>query len=306
MGRPACDYQGMASTLTAGEVARYSRHLILPEIGIAGQERLKAARVLCIGAGGLGSPAALYLAAAGVGTLTLVDFDHVELTNLQRQILHGTADVGRSKLESARDRLASLNPEVQVDRHPSPFAAANAPALVSSHDVVIDGSDNFPTRYLVNDACVLAGTAECLRQHRPVRGSGIGLRGARRPLLPVPASGAPAPRSGPELRGRGGARRSAGRHRDHPGDGGDQADPPGGQAPDRPVPGVRRPQDAISRAEAEKGPGLPCLRDASDHPPGARVPRTAARPGPTRPIQPSGTRLPCPSWRCGWQRGLRP
>jgi molybdopterin/thiamine biosynthesis adenylyltransferase/rhodanese-related sulfurtransferase len=147
----------MSAELTREEVLRYSRHITLPEVGAEGQQRLKAARVLCIGAGGLGSPASLYLAAAGVGTIGLVDFDAVDASNLQRQILHGTKDVGRSKLASARDRLNDINPNVRVEAHETSFSEANALDLVKAYDVVLDGTDNFPTRYLVNDACVMAG-----------------------------------------------------------------------------------------------------------------------------------------------------
>jgi len=143
--------------LSHDELIRYSRHLILPEIGLAGQERLKAARVLLVGAGGLGSPAALYLAAAGIGTIGLIDFDVVDPSNLQRQVVHGTASVGTSKLESARARLADLNPHVQVETIEARLTAANALEHLRGWDVVLDGSDNFPTRYLVNDACVLLG-----------------------------------------------------------------------------------------------------------------------------------------------------
>lgn len=142
---------------SAEEMQRYSRHLLMPEITQEGQRRLKAARVLCIGAGGLGSPATLYLAAAGVGTLGLVDFDRVDLSNLQRQILHGTADVGRPKLESARDRLMQVNPNVKIELHPKRFTSANALGIVRQYDAVVDGSDNFPTRYLSNDVCVWSG-----------------------------------------------------------------------------------------------------------------------------------------------------
>jgi len=142
--------------LTNKETARYSRHLIMPEVTPDGQRRLKAARVLCIGAGGLGSPTALYLAAAGVGTIGIVDLDDVDLSNLQRQILHGTKDIGRSKLESARDRLRDINPEIDIELHKCRFSSANASQLVSRYDVVVDGSDNFPTRYLSNDVCVFA------------------------------------------------------------------------------------------------------------------------------------------------------
>ena len=143
--------------LTRDEVLRYSRHLTLPEVGVEGQQRLKAARVLCIGAGGLGSPAAMYLAAAGVGTIGLVDEDTVDVSNLQRQIIHGTTDVGRSKLDSASDRLREINPYTRIEAHDVRFGEQNALDLVSAYDVVVDGTDNFPTRYLVNDACVLAG-----------------------------------------------------------------------------------------------------------------------------------------------------
>lgn len=146
-----------APPLSHDELIRYSRHLVLPAIGIAGQERLKAARVLIVGAGGLGSPAALYLAAAGVGTLGLVDWDVVDRSNLQRQILHGTEMVGRAKLDSARERLADLNPHVQLEMVSTRLTSANALEVLRAWDVVLDGSDNFPTRYLINDACVLLG-----------------------------------------------------------------------------------------------------------------------------------------------------
>lgn len=136
------------------EIARYSRHLIMPEVTLEGQKKLKAARVLCIGTGGLGSPIALYLAAAGVGTLGLIDFDVVDYSNLQRQILHGTKDVGRKKLNSARDRIKDVNPNVNVVLHDAMFRSDNAIEIVEGYDIVIDGTDNFPTRYLSNDVCV--------------------------------------------------------------------------------------------------------------------------------------------------------
>ena len=142
--------------MTNDERIRYSRHLIMPEVGAEGQRRLNEARVLCIGAGGLGSPIALYLAAGGVGTIGLVDFDAVDLSNLQRQILHGTKDVGRSKLESARDRLRDLNPKIEVELHETRFTSQNAVGLVEPYDIVVDGCDNFPTRYLSSDVCVWA------------------------------------------------------------------------------------------------------------------------------------------------------
>jgi len=147
----------IAPPLSHDEVKRYSRHLIMPEVGVEGQQRLKAARILCVGAGGLGSPAATYLAAAGVGTLGLVDFDVVDVSNLQRQILYGTPDVGRPKLEAAAERLTALNPEVRVVLHETRLTSANALQIFADYDVIVDGADNFPTRYLVNDACVLLG-----------------------------------------------------------------------------------------------------------------------------------------------------
>jgi len=143
--------------LSSEESLRYARHLILPQVGPEGQRRLKAARVLVVGAGGLGSPVAMYLAAAGVGTIGIVDFDTVDATNLQRQVIHGTADVGRPKLDSARDRIADINPHVRVEGHAVRITSQSAMEIVRAYDVVIDGTDNFPTRYLLNDACVLAG-----------------------------------------------------------------------------------------------------------------------------------------------------
>jgi len=151
------DVKPEAATLTNDEILRYSRHLIMPEVGMEGQQKLKAARVLCIGAGGLGSPLALYLAAAGVGTLGIVDFDVVDFTNLQRQIIHSTADVGRKKLDSAAEKLKAINPFVNVKKIETRLSSANALELFRDFDIIADGTDNFPTRYLVNDACVLTG-----------------------------------------------------------------------------------------------------------------------------------------------------
>src|SRR5271170_1715903 len=145
------------TTLSNDEILRYSRHLIMPEVGIEGQQKLKAAKVLCVGTGGLGSPLALYLAAAGVGTLGLVDFDTVDSSNLQRQIIHSTADVGRPKIDSAAEKLKALNPYLNVVKHQTMLTSANALEIIRDYDIVADGTDNFPTRYLVNDACVLTG-----------------------------------------------------------------------------------------------------------------------------------------------------
>jgi sulfur-carrier protein adenylyltransferase/sulfurtransferase len=143
--------------LTREELARYARHVVLPDVGVEGQQRLKAGRVLCIGAGGLGSPASIYLAAAGVGTIGVLDADTVDASNLQRQILHDTADVGQPKVASARDRLKAINPNVTVETHLVQLTAANALDILGRYDVILDCSDNFPTRYLVNDACVMLG-----------------------------------------------------------------------------------------------------------------------------------------------------
>src|SRR2546428_8966611 len=143
--------------LTTAELVRYDRHLLLPQVGVEGQRKLKAASVLLIGAGGLGSPAALYLAAAGVGRIGIVDFDVVDYSNLQRQVIHSTPDVGRSKRASAKDRLLALNPHITIDTYETALSSKNALDLFKPYDVILDGTDNFPTRYLVNDACVILG-----------------------------------------------------------------------------------------------------------------------------------------------------
>ena len=145
------------ATLNKDEILRYSRHLIMPEVGMEGQQKLKAARVLCIGTGGLGSPLALYLAAAGVGTLGLVDFDVVDFTNLQRQVIHFSSDVGRPKLESAKEKIAAINPYVNVKTFETKLTSENALQIFADFDIIVDGTDNFPTRFLVNDACVFTG-----------------------------------------------------------------------------------------------------------------------------------------------------
>ncbi|MFZ0633893.1 MAG: molybdopterin-synthase adenylyltransferase MoeB [Candidatus Acidiferrales bacterium] len=146
-----------ATTLSNDEILRYSRHLIMPEVGMDGQLKLKRARVLLVGTGGLGAPLGLYLAAAGVGRIGVVDFDKIDFTNLQRQIMFGTSDVGRPKIEAAAERLGNLNPEIQIDRYETQLTSANALEIFRDYDIIVDGTDNFPTRYLVNDACVLLG-----------------------------------------------------------------------------------------------------------------------------------------------------
>ena len=156
-GSTAVEEAAQTTELNRDEILRYSRHLIMPEVGMEGQKKLKAAKVLTIGAGGLGSPLSLYLAAAGVGRLGIVDFDVVDFTNLQRQIIHSTGNVGRPKLDSARERIAEINPFVQVDGYETALSSDNALDIIREYDIVVDGTDNFPTRYLVNDACVLLG-----------------------------------------------------------------------------------------------------------------------------------------------------
>src|SRR5438552_10892031 len=141
--------------LTNDEIRRYSRHLILPEVGLSGQKKIRASSVLCIGAGGLGSPIAMYLAAAGIGRLGILDFDKVDFSNLQRQIIHGTADVGRPKTESAKETIKGINPNCDVVIHETRISSDNALEIIAKYDIVVDGTDNFPTRYLTNDACVL-------------------------------------------------------------------------------------------------------------------------------------------------------
>src|SRR5215471_5427333 len=155
--RPGVRTERALPELTKDDYRRYSRHLILPEVGVEGQQKLKAAKVLCIGAGGLGSPVALYLAAAGVGTIGIVDFDVVDFSNLQRQILHSTNDIGKPKLQSAKEKLIAMNPHINVVTHDAALSSENALEIFQPYDIIVDGTDNFPTRYLVNDACVLLG-----------------------------------------------------------------------------------------------------------------------------------------------------
>ncbi|HGE6483766.1 TPA: molybdopterin-synthase adenylyltransferase MoeB [Klebsiella variicola] len=157
MSRPSIIPDDRLSELTHAEIARYSRHLLLPEVGLEGQKRLKAARVLLIGTGGLGAPVALYLAAAGVGKLGIVDFDFVDISNLQRQIIHSTKDINRPKVASAKDKIKAINPEIQVETYNTTLSSKNALEIIREYDLVVDGTDNYPTRYLINDACVLLG-----------------------------------------------------------------------------------------------------------------------------------------------------
>ena len=209
--------------LSHAEVLRYSRHLLLPEVGVEGQRKLKAARVLTIGAGGLGSPLSLYLAAAGVGTIGIVDFDVVDLTNLQRQIVHGTSTLGQSKLESAKARLTDLNPNVNVESHEARLTSENALEIIREYDIVVDGTDNFPTRYLVNDACVLLGKPNVYGSIFRFEGQASVFYAKEGPCYRCLYSEPPPPGLVPELRRGRRARRAAGDHRQHPGAGDDQA-----------------------------------------------------------------------------------
>ena len=220
---------------------------MLPEIGVAGQERLKAARVLCLGAGGLGSPAALYLAAAGIGTIGLVDDDRVALSNLHRQLLHGTKDVGRPKTESARDRLSDVNPQIEVRLHACRFESANAEEILRDYDLIVDGTGQFRDALSFQRCRGFRAQAECLWLHLSVRWADDGLRAAsRRPLLSLPFSRAAAARRSPELRGSRRAWRAAGDRWHDAGDGGAQADSRDRRAADRPSRPFRCAEDEVS------------------------------------------------------------
>ncbi len=175
-----------AAELTVDEVRRYSRHIIIPEVGMAGQKRLKNAKVLVVGAGGLGSPALLYLAAAGVGTLGIVEFDEVDESNLQRQVIHGQSDIGRPKAESARDSVKEINPHVNVVVHNTRLDNDNVLEIFAQYDLIVDGTDNFATRYMVNDAAVLPRQAVRVGLDLPLRGPGVGVLGRARPAVPRP------------------------------------------------------------------------------------------------------------------------
>ena len=203
--------------LTTDDLSRYSRHLILPEVGMEGQRRLKAARVLCVGTGGLGSPLAFYLAAAGIGTLGLVDFDVVDASNLQRQIIHSTKDIGRKKLDSAEEKLTALNPALNVVKHETMLTSANALEILKDYDIVADGTDNFPTRYLVNDACVLLGKPNVYGSIFRFEGQASVFATEARPLLPLPLSRTAAAGPGAQLRRGRRAGHSSRPGRRHPG-----------------------------------------------------------------------------------------
>ena len=231
-----------------------------------GQQKLKAARVLCMGAGGLGSPLALYLAAAGVGTLGLVDFDVVDFTNLQRQIIHTTDDVGRPKLDSAAEKLTAINPFIQVRKFETRLTSANALDIFREFDIVADGTDNFPTRYLVNDACVLTGKPNVYASIFRFEGQASVFATERRPLLSLPLSGTAAAGAGALLRRRRRARHSSRTAWRDSGHRGHQADSRLGRAADWPPAAGGRAGHALSRAAPAQEPGVPGLRHESHRP----------------------------------------
>ena len=246
--------------LTTDDLSRYSRHLILPEVGMEGQRRLKAAKVLCVGTGGLGSPLAFYLAAAGIGTLGLVDFDVVDASNLQRQIIHSTKDIGRKKLDSAAEKLTALNPVLNVVKHDTMLSSANALDILKDYDVVADGTDNFPTRYLVNDACVLLGKPNVYGSIFRFEGQASVFATEEGPcyrcLYPEP----PPPGLVPSCAEGGVLGILPGPGRRDPGNRGHQADPRQGRTAHRPPAPGRRAQHALPGAQAAQEPRVPCLR----------------------------------------------
>ena len=257
--------------LTTDDLSRYSRHLILPEVGMEGQRRLKAARVLCVGTGGLGSPLAFYLAAAGIGTLGLVDFDVVDASNLQRQIIHSTKDIGRKKLDSAEEKLTALNPALNVVKHDTMLSSANALDILKDYDIVADGTDNFPTRYLVNDACVLLGKPNVYGSIFRFEGQASVFATEAGPVLSLPLSRAAAARPGAQLRRGRRAGHSARPGRRDPGHRSHQAHSRQGRAADRPPAAGRRAQHALPRAQAAQESGMPGLRHKPHRHPAHRL-----------------------------------
>ncbi len=245
--------------LKSPELSRYARHLSLPEVRKEGQLRLKDSRVLVVGAGGLGSPLALYLAAAGVGTLGLVDFDDVDATNLQRQILHGTKDVGRPKLDSARERLADVNPNVSVVTHDVRLDSTNALEILGPYDIVADGTDNFPTRYLVNDACVLLGKPNVYGSVFRWEGQASVFGSDGGPCYRCLFQEPPPPGPGPELCGGRRVGCLAGDNRVDPGPRGDQAPTWTRTHPQRTVADLRRAGNELERDGRQQEHELPGL-----------------------------------------------
>ena len=263
-GSLAVEAPAAPPTLSNDEILRYSRHLIMPEVGMEGQLKLKSAKVLMVGTGGLGAPLGMYLAAAGVGRIGLVDFDVVDFTNLQRQIIHGTKDVGRKKLDSAADTMHDINPYVQIDKYDVALTSENALDIFKDYDMVVDGTDNFPTRYLVNDACVLLKKPNVYGSIFRFEGQATVFAYPGRTLLPLPVSGAATSGPGSELRRGRRAGNSAGHDRIDAGDRSGEADSGYGRAAGRAAAAVRRAGDALPRAEAAPESGMPGVRRSSD------------------------------------------
>ncbi len=234
------------TTLSKDEILRYSRHLIMPEVGMDGQIKLKNAKVLLVGAGGLGAPLGLYLSAAGIGRIGIVDFDVVDFTNLQRQVIHGTKDVGRKKLDSAADKMLDINPNIQLDRYEVPLDSSNAMEILAPYDLVIDGTDNFPTRYLVNDACVILKKPNVYGSIFRFEGQASIFAYPGWPVLPLPVSRAASPGSGSELRRGRSVGNSPRRDRPDSGHRSCKADSGNRRAADRPAHAVRRAGHAFS------------------------------------------------------------
>ena len=245
--------------LTAEQRERYSRHLLVPEIGLEGQLKLLDAKVLLLGAGGLGSPAALYLAAAGVGTLGIVDNDVVDLSNLQRQVAHSNDRVGMPKVDSAEISIHEINPEVKVEKYPVRIDASNIMEIIEGYDVIVDGLDNFPTRYLLNDASVRLQIPVVSASILGIRGPALGLPPLRGPVLPLPLPDPAARRARSELRRRRRARRAPRRHGASPVGRGHQARDRRGRDPRRAAAALRRARHHVHRAQGPARPRVPDL-----------------------------------------------
>ena len=302
------------AVLNPEQRTRYHRHLLLPEVGEAGQQRLLESKVLLLGAGGLGSPAALYLAAAGVGTLGIVDMDVVDASNLQRQILHNIDRIGERKVDSAKKTLTQLNPDVDVVTYDVRLGADNIMEVIDGYDVVVDGTDNFPTRYLLNDASLLAARARGPRVDLPLRGSSHRLPAVRGPLLPLPAPRASTAGAGAELRRSRRARRAARHHRLNPSARGDQTRPRPRRPARRAAARLRRAGGELPHVQGATRSGLPNVwrRRAADRYRRVRRPLPPARHARgrvddrslTRSSPPMKWRRPvsgasCPSCACG-------
>ena len=262
--------------LTPEQKERYGRHILLPEVGLEGQTKLLDAKVLLLGAGGLGAPTALYLAAAGVGTLGIVDDDEVDLSNLQRQVIHSTKTIGTPKVDSAEQTITALNPDVEVVKYPVRLDASNIMEIIEGYDVIVDGVDNFPTRYLLNDATVRLDIPVVLGVDPRLRRPAVGVQAARRALLPLPLPGAAPGRARALLRRQRCPRRAPGHDGAAAGDRGRQARHRHRRAAGRPAAALRGARRVVHRAEGAARPRVPDLlaRPGGDHGRGdGRVPR---------------------------------